>query len=94
MGLDSLATFTALYGRAQEELPCVEVEEVPCLGACQKGPVVAIEHDEFDGTVAVEGMTDREFNERLFHNVVTENDADRVWSSVSNAIKMMAMEEE
>lgn len=57
-------------------------------------PCVAVEHDDFVGTVALEGMTDNEFVDRLFHNVVTDDDADRVWSSVDNGIRLMAEEEQ
>jgi argininosuccinate lyase len=34
------------------------------------------------------------FASRRFHGVITEEDADRIWSAVENAIKTMAEEEE
>jgi hypothetical protein len=54
---------------------------------------VAIEHEDYYGTVALEGMTEAEFSDRVFHSVITEEDATRVWSCVENAIKVMAEEE-
>jgi len=92
LGMDSLSTFGALYSRAADS--CVAVEEGPCVGSCRKGPCVAIEHDDFLGTVALEGMTPEEFSSDAFQNVVTEEDADRVWSCVENAVKIMVEAEE
>jgi (2Fe-2S) ferredoxin len=95
LGQDEYATFSALYTRIKEsEFPNVEVEETSCLGGCKLAPCVAIEHEDFVGSVAVEGMTTEEFGARIFHKIVTESDADRVWSSVENAIRIMAAEEE
>ena len=45
--------------------PIIVVEEGPCLGACQMAPCVAVEHEDFVGSVALEGMTDREFMDRV-----------------------------
>jgi hypothetical protein len=76
--------------------PCIHlsVDESSCLGSCKYAPCVSIEHDEFDGPVALEGMTEREFQARTFQMIVTEDDVDRVWSCVQNAITVMMMENE
>lgn len=92
LGLDSLSTFGAMYTRATDSR--VTVEEGPCVGSCRMGPCVAIEHDDFFGTVALEGMTSEEFSSDAFLNIVTEEDADRVWSCVENAVKLMVEAEE
>ena len=66
LGLDDLATFGAMYSRAKNGCaPSVQVEEGPCQGACKMAPCIAIEHDDFVGSVALEGMTDREFSDRV-----------------------------
>ena len=100
-GLDPLSTFAAMYERSkqakqneEESDLLIHVEERPCMGACQFGPCVAIEHAEFEGSVALEGMTEVEFANRVFQNILTEEDADRVWESVENAVQIMAEEEE
>jgi hypothetical protein len=59
LGMDPLSTFGAMFARAQSSR--VQVEEGPCLGSCKKAPCIAIEHDDFIGSVALEGMTDDEF---------------------------------
>jgi hypothetical protein len=66
LGLDSLATFGAMYSRIQGgNAPMVRLEEAACLGACKKAPCVAVEHDDFVGTVSLLGMTDDEFSSRV-----------------------------
>jgi hypothetical protein len=61
--MDEYATFGAFYSRVQASTyPEVSVEESPCLGSCQKSPCVAIEHDDFVGTVALEGMAGNELS--------------------------------
>lgn len=67
LGLDSLATFGALYSRSKGDgdEPFIAVEEGPCMGACKTAPCVAVEHDNFVGSVSLEGMTDREFADRV-----------------------------
>ena len=60
LGMDDLSTFGAMYSRASDSR--VKVEEGPCIGSCKKGPCVAIEHEDFVGTVALEGMTADEFS--------------------------------
>jgi len=105
-GLDPFATFGAMYARANNSgtdttdandndndtasSTKVNVKEGPCLGACQYGPCIGIEHDEYNGCVALEGMTEEEFSNTVFLNIVTEEDADRVWSCVTNAVQLMA----
>jgi hypothetical protein len=92
--LDEYSTFSAFYTRAKERAPAVRVEECPCLGACKEAPCVGVEHDDFEGAVALDGMTQSEFSERVFHGILCEEDADRVWSAVENAIQVMAQDEE
>lgn len=82
-------TFTAFYTRGKDRAPSVRVEESPCLGGCKFAPCVAIEHDDFDGPVSLEGMTPDEFSQRLFHRVSYEEDFDRIWSAVENAVRIM-----
>jgi NADH:ubiquinone oxidoreductase subunit E len=64
-GLDSFATYGAFYNRIKEAFPDVQLEESPCLGSCKQAPCVAIEHDDFVGTVALEGMSGNEFSDRV-----------------------------
>ncbi|VEU43176.1 unnamed protein product [Pseudo-nitzschia multistriata] len=59
LGLDPLSTFGALYSRAAAT--GVRVEEGPCIGSCKRAPCAAVEHDEYFGSVALEGMTSEEF---------------------------------
>ena len=92
LGLDEYATFSAFYTRASDT--AVTVEETSCLGRCKFAPCVAIEHEDYEGTVSLEGMTQQEFSDRVFQKIVDENDADRVWSSVVNAIEIMTQEDE
>ena len=70
------------------------MEEGACLGACKNSPCVAVEHEDFIGQVSIEGMTASEFSDRVFHSVITEEDADRVWLCIENAIKVMTEENE
>ena len=91
MGLDPYSTFSAFYTRAENTE--VNVQEVACVGSCQYGPCCAVEHEDYVGQVALEGMTPAEFNARAFHSIVTEEDADRVWDCVQSAILIMSTEE-
>ena len=59
MGMDNLCTFGAMYSRASASR--VQVEEGPCVGSCKKAPCVTVEHEDFFGSVALEGMTADEF---------------------------------
>lgn len=89
VGLDEYATFSSLWVRAKEHMPEIQVEETSCLGACKKAPCVGIEHAEYEGTVALGGMDSFEFSDRVFHRVLDEGDADRVWSCVEDAVAFM-----
>lgn len=64
-GLDSFATYGAFYNRIKGAFPDVALEESPCLGSCKQAPCVAIEHEDFVGTVALEGMSANEFSDRV-----------------------------
>lgn len=57
-------------------------------------PCVGIVHEDFEGPVSLEGMTESEFAQRVFHSVRFEDDADRVWGAVENAIQLMTEQEE
>jgi hypothetical protein len=91
-GLDEFATYAALSVRANPS--GVPVEETSCLGACQQGPCVAVSHDEYEGNVALEGMTTTEFANRVFFRIGNDDDADRVWACVEDAIHVMSDEEQ
>jgi hypothetical protein len=91
--LEEYATFSAFWERIDDVglLDQFVMEETSCLGACTKAPCVAVEHADYDGTVALDGMDPLEFADRVFHVVV---DVDRVWSIVRNAIRVMAAEQD
>ena len=93
--LDDYATFSAFWERLDDHnlLDIISIEETSCLGACQYSPCVAIEHSDYEGTVALDGMDPSEFINRVFHSVITDDDVDRVWNIVQNSIKMMAIEQ-
>jgi (2Fe-2S) ferredoxin len=88
--LDEFATYTAFYVLSQERAPPVSVAESPCLGSCRLGPCVAIEHDDYDGPVSVEGMTPDEYAKRVFVHVDAVDRVEHVWSCVQNAIFTIA----
>jgi (2Fe-2S) ferredoxin len=90
LGLDEFATFSAFFARVEERIPEMQVEETSCLGSCKKAPCVAIEHEEYEGTVALEGMDAFEFSDRVFHKVIDESDAERVWACIENAVQVMS----
>lgn len=93
--MDQYATFSAFYTRIKDaNFPNVQLDESSCLGGCKLAPCVAVEHDDFVGTVALEGMTGNEFSARIFHRIITDDDADRVWSCIENAIRIMADEQD
>ena len=95
LDMDQFATFSAFYARIKEaDFPNVQLDETSCLGCCKQAPCVAVEHDDFVGTVALEGMTGNEFNDRVFHGIITEDDADRVWACIDDAIRIMAEEDD
>jgi hypothetical protein len=98
LGLDEFATFTSMYVRANaddtNELVVPVMETRSCLGACQYGPCVAIGHEEYEGMVALTGMDSAEFTQRVFFRIIDDNDVDRVWRCVVQAIDVMAAAEE
>lgn len=94
LSLDQYATFSAFWERIQDRGVEVSVEETSCLGSCEKAPCVAVEHDDFEGTVALEGMDSSEFSDRVFHRVIDDGDADRVWRIVENAIRATAIQDD
>jgi len=66
-GLEPYALFSGMYVRKEENgAPEVQVEEGPCMGRCRFGPCITIEHEDYDGRVALEGMEDDEFAARVF----------------------------
>mmetsp|Transcript_31803 Transcript_31803/g.93393 ORF Transcript_31803/g.93393 Transcript_31803/m.93393 type:complete len:174 (+) Transcript_31803:119-640(+) len=68
--MDQYATFAALYSRKEEAgdpYSLVDVVEVPCLGRCKLAPCVAVEHEDYVGTIGLIGMTDAELVDRVFH---------------------------
>lgn len=63
MRLDDFATYGGFYNRIKEgPFDTVQLEETSCLGSCKLAPAVAIQHEDFVGNVALEGMTDNEFS--------------------------------
>ena len=96
LGLDQYHILGELYEKAR--IANIEkdiiVEDGGCRGGlnCKMGPCVAVFHEDFVGSVALEGMAQSEFNERIFHGVSTQDDVERVWSCVTNAINLMANE--
>lgn len=62
LSMDEYATFGAMFSRAKDNQPEVQVEESPCLGSCQQAPCIAVEHEDYVGTVALEGMEPGEFS--------------------------------
>ena len=92
LGMDEFATFSCFWIKAKESMPEISVEETACLGACKKAPCVGVEHEDFEGTVALDGMDSFEFSDRVFHKVIDQGDAERVWTCVENAVAFMASE--
>ena len=71
--MDEYATFGAFYGPIKESSNCeVALEESPCLGSCKRAPCVAIEHEDYEGTVALEGMTGDEFSASWLVSAIDE----------------------
>ena len=67
-GLDEYSLFSGIYERKEgmEATKEVEVEEASCMGRCKFGPCIAVEHEDYEGTVGLEGMTTEEMNYRVF----------------------------
>jgi len=94
LGVSEDETYSALYNRINGgNAPNVQIGEVTCLGACKMAPCVAVQHEDFEGTVGLIGMSANEMWQRVFHSVHTEEDYDRVWSSLENRIQTMGKEE-
>ena len=64
LNMDEYSTFSAFYSRIDENNSEVQVEESPCLGSCKMAPCVGIEHEDYVGTVSLEGMNAAEFESR------------------------------
>jgi (2Fe-2S) ferredoxin len=94
LGIDEFATFSAFYERAQTNIPEIAVSESSCLGACENAPCVAVYHTEYKGSVAFEGMNSAEFADRVFHPIVDEDDVERVWTCITDAIGILADEQQ
>lgn len=92
LGLGEFATYGALYERAGAT--GVDVDESTCLGKCKLAPCVAVSHEDYEGYIGLEGMTQSELSMSLFTGVITEDDCDRIWDSVENAVRTLAEEEE
>lgn len=90
--MDEFATFGAMYERSGQS--GIEVEEAPCLGSCKLAPCVAISHEDYEGFIGLEGMTDQELSLRRYINVITEGDCDRVFDHLENAIFQLSEEED
>lgn len=65
LGMDEYETLANMYSLVKDsDVRVSAVEECPCLGSCDFAPCIAIEHDDFVGPVALEGMTESEFAAR------------------------------
>ena len=68
-GLDQYHILGEIYAKAQERnvQECMIIEDGKCQGGknCKMGPCVAVLHNDFDGNVALEGMTSNEFTEKV-----------------------------
>jgi hypothetical protein len=68
----------------------IEIQESPCLGSCAYAPCVGIEHDDYEGPVALEGMYEDEFRSRTFRNILLHVDVERLWSIVLQSVRTEA----
>lgn len=96
-GLDQYHVLGEIYALAQEANvhECVIIEDGACRGGrnCKLGPCVAISHEDFVGNVALEGMNSGEMQARVFHDVSSTEQTQRVWGCMENAINLMAEEQ-
>ena len=96
-GVDQYAILGEVYERAKQSKVdgCMVIEDGTCNGGknCKLGPCVSVYHDDFDGSVALEGMKNAEFEQRVFHSINSSSDVDRVWDCVTNAVTLMSDEE-
>ena len=66
LGLDDYHVLSGLYSRKEGAgASQVEVEESSCLGCCKFAPCVGIEHEDYVGTVSLEGMGPNEFSDSV-----------------------------
>jgi len=66
-GLDEYALYSGIYERKEDNLaPDVQIEEGPCMGKCQFGPCIGVEHEDYEGFVGLEGMKGDEIASRVF----------------------------
>ena len=69
VGLDQYHVLGEIYAYAQSANleTCMVIEDGGCNGGknCQMGPCVSIQHEDFVGNVALEGMNSNEFRERV-----------------------------
>jgi len=66
-GIEQYALYSGMYVRKEDNgAPLVQVEEGPCMGRCRLGPCITVEHEDYEGRVALEGMEDDEFAARVF----------------------------
>ena len=72
----------------------VAVEQSSCLGWCKRAPCVAVTHDDYEGRIGLVGMDESEINQSMFFNVLWEEDAERIWNAVANAVRELDEEEE
>jgi len=92
-GLEEYALYSGMYQRKEESGACgVQIEEGSCMGQCKVGPCVGVEHEDYEGFVGLEGMEPHEMSCRVFQNIVTEGDLDRVWACVEHGIRTLAQE--
>jgi len=91
---DEYHTLGEVYAQAQHAKleKSMVIEDSGCQGNCRMGPCVSILHEEYDGNIGLEGMTKNEQLQRVFMNVMTSEDAGRVWSCVENAMTQMTEE--
>ena len=96
-GIDQYAILGEVYERAKQSKVdgCMVVEDGTCNGGknCKLGPCVSVYHDDFDGPVALDGMNNAEFEQRVFHSINSSSDVDRVWDCVTKAVSLMSDEE-
>ena len=66
LGLDDYEVLSGMYERKEGAgASQVEVEEISCLGCCKFAPCVGIEHEDYVGTVSLEGMGSNEFKDSV-----------------------------
>ena len=64
MGMDEYHILSGMYARKEGGgATLVEVEETSCLGCCNFAPCIGIEHEDYIGTVSLDGMNANEFSD-------------------------------